>query len=97
MRRRVVGAALTVVGVLMLLFAPVRVIEGCVYSYDVGSCNVDKGSSSVWGWVDYPAGWFQPLVWPMAFIGVALVVTGVVLLLKSTSLLEISRTGPTRR
>ena len=97
MRRRVVGAALTVVGVLMLLFAPVRVIQGCVYSVDAGTCGVEKGSSSVWGWVDYPAGWFQPLVWPMAFVGVALVVTGVVLLLKSTSLLEIGRTGPTPR
>jgi hypothetical protein len=87
MRRQVVGTALTVVGVLMLLLAPVRITQGCVYSFDVGSCNVDKGSSSVWGWVDYPAGWFHLLVWPMAFIGVAFVVTGVVLLLKGTSLL----------
>jgi hypothetical protein len=81
MQRQVVGAALTVVGSLILLLAPVHVVQGCVYSVDAGVCGVEQGSSSMWGWVDYPAGWYWAIL-PMAFIGIALVVTGIVLLIK---------------
>ena len=82
MRRRVVGLALTVVGVLMLLFKPYVSVTQCVDFTDrAGYCR-DQGGSSLWGWVDYPRGWDGTLAWPMFIIGVVLVVTGVVLLVK---------------
>ncbi len=76
MRRRVIGATLTVLGVLVLLFEPVEGAMRCA-----GGCR-EQGASSWWGLVDYPAGWGDKLAWPMLIIGVALVVTGIVLLLK---------------
>jgi drug/metabolite transporter (DMT)-like permease len=77
MRRRVVGAALTVVGVLMLLFVPVGGVINCP---DPGFCH-EQAASDYWGLVNYRPGWGKLAV-PMALIGVALVVTGVVLLVK---------------
>ena len=77
MRRRVVGAALTVAGVLMLLFVPVVGVTSCP---DPGFCH-EQGASDYWGLVNYPPGWGKLAV-PMALIGVALVVTGIVLLVK---------------
>jgi drug/metabolite transporter (DMT)-like permease len=77
MRRRVVGAALTVVGVLMVLFAPVG---GAISCPNPGFCHV-QGASDWWGLVNYPPGWGKLAV-PMALIGIALVVTGVVLVVK---------------
>jgi LPXTG-motif cell wall-anchored protein len=78
MRRRVIGAALTVLGVLVLLFTPFEVATLCAFP---GGCR-EQGSSSLWGWVDYPPGWGDKLAWPMLIIGLLLVVTGIVLLLK---------------
>ena len=77
MRQRVIGAALTILGVLALLFAPVGGVVGCP---DPGVCRA-QGASDWWGLVDWPAGWDKFAV-PMLIIGVALVVTGVVLLIK---------------
>jgi hypothetical protein len=77
MRRRVIGATLTILGVMALLFAPVGATIGCV---DPGGCR-EQGASDWWGLVDWPAGW-DKLAVPMLIIGVALVVTGVVLLIK---------------
>jgi len=77
MRRRVIGAALTFLGVLVLLCTPFEVATLCAFP---GGCR-EQGSSSFWGWVDYPPGW-DALAWPMLIIGVVLVVTGIVLLLK---------------
>ena len=82
MRRRVIGAALTLLGLLVLLFAPVHMVQGCVYSFDSGVCGV-QGASSLWGLVDYPAGWRLTLALVMWIIGVALVVTGIVLLVRA--------------
>jgi hypothetical protein len=79
MRRRVVGAALTVVGVLVLLFEPVAVVQHCVYSFDAGVCS--EGTSSRWGLVTWPGRW-DTLFLPMLVIGIALGLTGVVLLVK---------------
>jgi hypothetical protein len=82
MRRRVIGATLTIVGVLMLLFAPVHTVRGCVYSFDSGVCGV-QGASSLWGLVDYPAGWGQAFALVMLIIGVGLVMAGIVFLVRA--------------
>ena len=83
MRRRVVGAVLTVVGILVLLFRPTTGVSSCTDSFVTGSAGCrDQGGSSLWGWIGYPPGWHSTLALPMFIIGVALVVTGVVLLVK---------------
>lgn len=82
MRRRVIGATLTVVGVLLVLFVPVVSVTQCVDGVKAGYCR-EQGSSNFWGWVDYPAGWGDKLATPMLIIGVALVVTGIVLIVKA--------------
>ena len=85
MGRRVVGAALTVVGVLMVLFEPVIVVTGCldcIAGANDPRCGChEQGASDWWGLVNYPPGWGRLAV-PMLVIGVSLVVTGVVLLVK---------------
>jgi hypothetical protein len=81
MRRRVIGATLTILGALVLLFGPVHVVQRCVYSFDAGVCG-GQGASSWWGLVDYPAGW-ERLALLMLVFGFALVVTGIVLLIKA--------------
>ena len=77
MRRRVLGAALTVVGVLVLLFEPVGSTGYCA---NPGGCQ-KVSADSWWYLVHWPAGW-DKLFLPLLIIGVALVVTGVVLLVK---------------
>jgi hypothetical protein len=77
MRRRVIGATLAILGVLAVLFAPVGGVVGCP---DPGVCR-EQGASDWWGLVDWPAGW-HTLAVPMLIIGVALIVTGIVLLIK---------------
>jgi hypothetical protein len=83
MRRRVIGATLTVVGVLILLFEPVGATGICVdVIEDSASAGCRKlSANSWWGLVHWPAGW-DTLFLPMLIIGVALVVIGVVLLIK---------------
>jgi uncharacterized membrane protein HdeD (DUF308 family) len=78
MRRRVIGVTLTILGVLALLFAPVGATTSCV---NPGGCR-EQGSSSWWGLIDWPPGW-DKLALPILIIGVALVVTGVVFLVKA--------------
>jgi LPXTG-motif cell wall-anchored protein len=75
MRQRVIGAALIVLGVVVLLFMPVEVVALCARG-----CR-EQGSSSLSDWVDYPPGW-GTLAWPMLIIGTVLVATGFFLLLK---------------
>jgi hypothetical protein len=77
MRQRVIGATLTVLGVLVLLFEPVGGVVGCP---DPGVCR-EQGASDWWGLINYPPGW-DTLAVPMLIIGMALVVTGIVLLVK---------------
>ena len=80
MRRRVIGATLTVLGVLILLFAPAPgEAVGCAAS--TGGCR-NYGSTSLTGLIHWPPGWYN-LSLPMLIIGVALVVTGIVLLIKA--------------
>jgi uncharacterized membrane protein len=76
MRRRVIGATLTVLGVLVLLFQPVRATGYC--PTDVGVCR-KSSATSWWGLINYPPGW-DTLFLPIFIIGVLLVVTGIVLL-----------------
>ena len=84
MRRRVVGAALTVVGVLMLLFMPaggVTQCADCFKDFDDAICGCHTFTNSLVVPLTWRGDW-DKLGWPMALIGVALVVAGVVLLVK---------------
>jgi uncharacterized membrane protein len=76
MQRLVIGATLTILGVLILLFAPA---PGEAVGCD-GGCH-NYGSTSLTGLIHWPPGWYT-LFLPMSIIGVALVVTGIVLLIK---------------
>jgi hypothetical protein len=76
MRRRVIGATLTLLGVVILLFAPA---PGEAVGCD-GGCH-NYGSTSLTGWIHWPPGWYN-LFLPMLIIGVAFVVTGIVLLIR---------------
>jgi len=78
MRRRVIGATLTIVGVLVLLFEPVGATGYCA---DPGGGCHKVSADSWWGLIHWPAGW-DTLFLPMLIIGVALVAIGVVLLIK---------------
>ncbi len=73
MRRRVIGAALTILGVLAVVFAPLHVdAVGC-------DCSGPFGSYSRWDLIYWPPGWYWVHL-PLLIIGVVLVVTGIVLL-----------------
>jgi hypothetical protein len=87
MRRRVIGATLTIVGGLVLLLVPVVGVSGCATCIagtrnPICGCH-DYGSYSWRSLIHYPPGWGDKLAWPMLIIGVALVVTGVVLMIKA--------------
>jgi hypothetical protein len=79
LRRRLIGAAVTTVGVFTVLFAPLRVdAVGC-------DCPGPFGSYSRWDLIYWPPGWY----WvhrPMLIIGVALVVAGMVLMRRARRL-----------
>jgi uncharacterized membrane protein HdeD (DUF308 family) len=77
MRRRVIGATLAIVGVLVLLFEPVRPTGYC--PSDVGVCR-KFSATSWWGLINYRPGWDR-VFFPMFIIGIALVVTGIILLI----------------
>jgi ABC-type spermidine/putrescine transport system permease subunit II len=83
MRRRVIGAALTILGVLVLLFLPIAGVGGCslgIEGSDAGGCY--GYSTDWWGLIRWSQGWAHNLTLPMLITGVALVVTGIVLLVK---------------
>ena len=88
MRRRVIGATLTIVGAFTVIFVPVVGIGGCadcVAGANNLSCGChDYGSYDWWGLIHYPPGW-DKLFLPMLIIGVALVVSGIVLLIRARS------------
>jgi len=52
MRRRVVGAALTILGVLLVLFVPAGGVISCP---NPGFCH-KQGASDYWGLINYPPG-----------------------------------------
>ena len=76
MRRRVIGATLTILGVLSVLFAPAQL------DYLGGGFGSHYGSYSFWQLVHWPAGWSWALL-PMLIIGVTLVLSGMVLMNKA--------------
>jgi hypothetical protein len=76
MRRRVIGAALTILGVLVLLNLPVGGVASCL---NPGVCR-EQGVSGWWGLIIYPP-WWHRLAVPMLIIGIAFVVIGIVLLI----------------
>jgi len=82
MRRRVIGVTLTILGVLMLLFEPVGATGYCADFTDRAGVCRKVSANSWWGLINWPAGW-DALFLPMLIIGVALVVTGIVLLVKA--------------
>ncbi len=72
MRPRVIGATMTILGVSSVLFAP----EQVDYSVLAG---LSYGSYSFWELIQWPPGWSWAFL-PMLIIGVALVLTGIVLM-----------------
>ena len=87
MRRRVVGAALTVVGVLMLLFMPTGGVEQCLDCFEETSTTHICGCQTFTNSLVVPLTWrgnWDKLGWVIGVVGIALVVTGLVLLVKRT-------------
>jgi hypothetical protein len=83
MRRRLIGATLTALGVLVVLFKPYESVSICD-AYP-GGCR-EQGSSDWLGLITYPAGWGDKLAWTMLVLGVALVVIGIVLVIRARRL-----------
>jgi hypothetical protein len=71
LRRRLLGAAVTTVGVFTVLFAPAHQIV-------CGDCP-NYGSYSFQEWIHWPPGWSWAFL-PMLIIGIALMVAGMVLM-----------------
>jgi len=81
-RRRVIGATLMIVGVLMLLFAPLP--NGYVLCAGAsGAWRCPDYRTSFWDSIHWPRGWADKLTLPMRIIGVALVLTGTVLRIRA--------------
>ncbi len=84
MQRRVISAALPILGVLVLLFEPVAGVGGCslgIEGSEAGRCRDYR--TDLWGLIHWSSRWAHNLTLPMLIIGVAFVVTGIVLLVKA--------------
>jgi hypothetical protein len=79
MRRRVIGATLTILGVLILFFEPVGGVTGC--AAPTGGCY--QRTYRLFFLISWPAGWWDRLALLQLIISAALVVTGIVLLIKA--------------
>jgi hypothetical protein len=83
-RRRVIGVTLTIVGVSILLFGPgpwgVSGCPGVIGNFATRGCY--EATYSLSGLISWPGGW-DKLFLPMLIIGVALVVTGIALMIKA--------------
>lgn len=84
-RRRLIGATLTVLGLSAVAFAPAWGVTGCASCME-GSHNPFCGCHTVINGfavpINWPAGW-ERLFLPMLIIGVALDVTGIVLMIRA--------------
>jgi len=85
MRRRVIGAALMAVGVLAVLLAPgggVTQCVDCVSDFDDPICGCHTFTNSLVVPITWTGNW-DVLFLPTLIIGVALVVTGIVFLVRA--------------
>jgi len=82
MRRRLIGAAPIVIGVLIMLFEPVgRATEAARTCPPLTICR-QVIANSWWGLIHWPAGW-DTLFLPLLIFGLALVLIGIVLQIKA--------------
>ena len=84
MRRLATGAALTIVGVLAILFAPaggVGQCVDCIRDFDNPICGCHTFTNSLAIPITW-TGYWDKLFFPMAIPGLALTVTGIVLLVR---------------
>lgn len=79
MRGRLMGATLLMLGMLVLLVAPIRGVAGCA---DFGGGCRSYGWYSWRSLVHWPS-WGNKLLVPMAVVSVGLFTIGIVLLMKS--------------
>jgi len=77
-RRLVTGASLMIVGVVLLLFEPVGGVSSCP---NPGFCS--SQTYRLFFLIGWPAGWWDRLTLPQLIVGLALVVTGIVLIVRA--------------
>jgi hypothetical protein len=82
MGRRVIGATLAVLGALVVLFEPVGAATEAAKPCPILTICRQVSANSWWGLIRWPAGWDKLFV-PMLISGVALVLTGIVLLIRA--------------
>jgi hypothetical protein len=85
MRRRVIGATLTIVGLLAVAFAPaggVTQCVDCIRDFDDPICGCHTFTNSLAVPLTW-SGYWDKLFFPMAIVGLALAVTGIILLIKA--------------
>lgn len=85
MRRRVIGATLTILGLLAVAFAPgggVTQCVDCVRDFDDSICGCHTFTNSLVVPITWTGNW-DKLFLPTLVIGVALVATGIVLLVRA--------------
>jgi hypothetical protein len=87
MLQRAIGAALAILGVFAVVLAPTVAVGGCGASRSTAHGPVQlplrcyRATNSLAGLVNWPGGWERYFL-PKLIIGIALVLTGVVLLIK---------------
>ena len=84
-RRRVIGGTVTILGVLAVLFAPAWGVTGCaecVEGYDGPLCGCHTFTNSLAVPITWSGDW-STLFLPTAMVGLALAVTGIILLIKA--------------
>jgi sugar phosphate permease len=90
-RRSREGVTISILGILILLFEPVGAAGSCS---DFGGGCSNLSANSWWGFIHWPAGWDEFFL-PMMMIGIALIVAGVLTLIKARR--PKPRNGPTLR
>ena len=82
MRRQWIGAALALLGVLVLLFQPVRQAVDATRACPLLTICIEASAHSRWGLIHWPSGW-ESLFLPLLIIGSVLIVGGIVLMIKT--------------